>query len=577
MKDQAIYKFLFEVDMISGVFLSLMLLLFLVGLIFSRRKLKQFSENLELVQGQYQKNVHGIAQKLSPTEFIKLNIDEQYTTGFVEAIPGALVSLGILGTFIGLGMAIGGASENMADQFTSIEKMKEVQNSLSELLNAVSFKFRVSAWGIMLSILFNFLVLRRFEEDLEGCMESAARNLLPSYQSVGDTIVHTARIEREEFQRTIQETLSKAIDSMSETMTEQLKNNQVQTNTTMNVLSQTLDRSFKEQMRINQINQKQTQNFIENLSNHLAQALNKQTDINQKSLNMYEELNSKIQELGQKIDSIKGMTIIVEKAASDFKTLAENTEKKMAAVQKIHQSTHESFEKQYDKTLSEFEKHMVEIQSLIVNEQANHNTQFENNLATAKNQMNQMSQALQEFYKVHSTSLTSNLEKMLLNQKGVIESTQTVLHTFDDSIQKVQQNHIVALSKQIQDFNEVLSTLKDDFSQSLSTHQSFTMGQVETVSEKFKETQQHTQESQNASIQLQEELNASVLHNQSIHQQLTISLEQSNRQIVQLQEVFVRFEKLFAEKTIQIGLYDEDMALLFDVETAQSDTDKYPL
>jgi hypothetical protein len=77
---------------------------------------------------------------------------EEYLQGyddrFAEAAPGALVSLGLLGTFIGIAVAInlaGGTLQTAPDGSMDADQISQ----LSEMLEGIGLKFKSSAWGII--------------------------------------------------------------------------------------------------------------------------------------------------------------------------------------------------------------------------------------------------------------------------------------------------------------------------------------------------------------------------------------------------------------------------------------------
>jgi hypothetical protein len=72
---------------------------------------------------------------------------------FWQAVPGILVGLGILGTFVGLTFGISGFNTG------SIEK---IQTSISTLLSGMGTAFVSSVWGMGFSLIFGYLEKRGF-------------------------------------------------------------------------------------------------------------------------------------------------------------------------------------------------------------------------------------------------------------------------------------------------------------------------------------------------------------------------------------------------------------------------------
>ncbi len=91
----------------------------------------------------------------------------------IESLPNIFVTVGILGTFLGLGVAIHGASELL-----SSEKIDLVQ--LNAVLSVIAFKFQTSIWGTLFSLLF----LKCFNEPYYAYRQKAVCDVLD--QIAGD-------------------------------------------------------------------------------------------------------------------------------------------------------------------------------------------------------------------------------------------------------------------------------------------------------------------------------------------------------------------------------------------------------
>lgn len=91
----------------------------------------------------------------------------------IESLPNIFVTVGILGTFLGLGVAIHGASELLGSQ-----KIDLVQ--LNAVLSVIAFKFQTSIWGTLFSLLF----LKCFNEPYYAYRQEAVCDVLD--QIAGD-------------------------------------------------------------------------------------------------------------------------------------------------------------------------------------------------------------------------------------------------------------------------------------------------------------------------------------------------------------------------------------------------------
>lgn len=91
----------------------------------------------------------------------------------VSDLQNVFISIGILGTFIGLGIAIKDAAELLNDESIDISKLNSV-------LGVIAFKFQISVWGTIFSLVFQKLVAEPYfekkEEILAGILESLYSN-----------------------------------------------------------------------------------------------------------------------------------------------------------------------------------------------------------------------------------------------------------------------------------------------------------------------------------------------------------------------------------------------------------------
>lgn len=157
----------------SATFLILILSTFFLGTIIGVIKYIVFTDKLSAGESQYKDDQDGCAQE-SPIEHLRSVAQPESVLRLLAPFPGVLVTIGILGTFIGIGMAISEAIPAMEQG----QDVQVVQDALKQLLNAVKFKFQTSAYGILASLIFiafqtliEWQILRRFE--------SAAEELAP--------------------------------------------------------------------------------------------------------------------------------------------------------------------------------------------------------------------------------------------------------------------------------------------------------------------------------------------------------------------------------------------------------------
>ena len=136
---------------LSVAFLVVFVLMFIWGYKIYR-KCKDTLDGLQDVPEKYKH----IQNKMSPELYLK----RRFTTlsdeeGQLEGLPNSFVSVGILATFIGLGVAIQGAASLLNETTIDLTKMTDV-------LGVIAFKFQTSIWGIAFSLIFQNLIVDRY-------------------------------------------------------------------------------------------------------------------------------------------------------------------------------------------------------------------------------------------------------------------------------------------------------------------------------------------------------------------------------------------------------------------------------
>lgn len=106
-----------------------------------------------------------------------------------ETMPGILLILGLLGTFLGLGLALDSASNILTSHNTSAaDGMKNSMDQLMHMMEGLGTKFKTSTWGIMgfltLKLCSSYMgvderrlrwCVRKMKEQLDGARDEVAR------------------------------------------------------------------------------------------------------------------------------------------------------------------------------------------------------------------------------------------------------------------------------------------------------------------------------------------------------------------------------------------------------------------
>lgn len=139
---------------LSSIFLITFIGLFVFG-VYRQHKCKEF---LRAFDTQADENFKALAAKMTPEMFIKKKLNKiSVTEDILEELPNVFVSIGIIATFLGLGVAIQGAAELLQTDKLELPK-------LTAVLGVIAFKFQTSVWGICFSIIFRNVIVERYFE-----------------------------------------------------------------------------------------------------------------------------------------------------------------------------------------------------------------------------------------------------------------------------------------------------------------------------------------------------------------------------------------------------------------------------
>lgn len=161
-------EFLFVPETALAVFfLALFIALFTLG-VYWAQNCRSALENLrENAVSEYAP----VQSKMSPELFIKKYLNKiSADESKLGTIPEMLVSIGIVATFLGLGVAIQGSAELLEDEKLELAK-------LTAVLGVIAFKFQTSVWGICFSLIFRAAVLNHYLNFKQETLELVSNSL----------------------------------------------------------------------------------------------------------------------------------------------------------------------------------------------------------------------------------------------------------------------------------------------------------------------------------------------------------------------------------------------------------------
>ena len=139
---------------LSLVFLFIFVILFALGIYWE----KNCRQNMEYLRENAETEYKAVQSKMLPDLFVKKYLNKiSATESKMEGLPEEFVSIGIVATFLGLGVAIQGSAELLENEKLELAK-------LTAVLGVIAFKFQTSVWGICFSLIFQNLILNRYFE-----------------------------------------------------------------------------------------------------------------------------------------------------------------------------------------------------------------------------------------------------------------------------------------------------------------------------------------------------------------------------------------------------------------------------
>lgn len=173
------WEYMVDLKGFTPAFLAVMVVLSLLGFAVAGWTRVKMPGELRTLESAFLREAARLSHHMSPEEYLRLHMHEERVVHTLDAIPGALITLGILGTFIGLGMAVGEAAAAMTDETAAIA-------ALESLMVTVGVKFQTSAWGILLSLLFSMIIRFPLIAWMDGAIEASARTLVQHLRGSDD-------------------------------------------------------------------------------------------------------------------------------------------------------------------------------------------------------------------------------------------------------------------------------------------------------------------------------------------------------------------------------------------------------
>lgn len=420
---------------LSVVFLVVFVLMFAWGYKIYH-KCKDTLDGLQDVPEKYKR----IQNKMSPELYLK----RRFTTlsdeeGQLEGLPNSFVSVGILATFIGLGVAIQGAASLLNETTIDLTKMTDV-------LRVIAFKFQTSIWGIVFSLIFQSLIVDRYFRQKQDKWDEFIDKL---YEIEGDS--SRLLLERQ---------------------------------------NEILDKAFSEQLMRDQARENHITEEIYKLQELIKNVTNIENTKLQDILELFRDHDNKLKLLYENMGEYTAASVKFVNTATVFDDDVKKFNKNVTGRLNQINQTMCDIDTNNQEFLNQFDMKATEALENILHEKEAYQKIF---IRTSKEYIGDVREAVNELLEnnrqqIHDTYHTAveNLNKVVSEVNGSIEQINQSTQKIDSSVQKMQKA-ITAIHNSSEvatnNMNQAIKTAGDDLSEFVVQY----TNALQTMNEKFVE------------------------------------------------------------------------------------------
>lgn len=413
----------------------------------------------------------------------------------LEALPGILLILGLLGTFIGLGLALDEAGKTVgASSGSGMDD--NTMSHLSDLINGLGTKFKTSTWGIIA-----FLILKI----ASGTLGLDEKRLAWCVQQVKNQEDNRKKIDVEFQQQNFEKlnsSINDSVGNLDSNVGQQLKLNQESIHSSSKHIVDHLETGNSTRSETNQLLNEiiqQLQTTIEKNSANFNQLL-------EVSTNQHLHLISKIDLLAvnsnttnslladfvkSNKDNIERMSLASEKmveaselvgsSATDLKSTVTNFEKGVTSVldgvkselSAVISKMNQDFDKNLEKMSTKLDESTRNIGSSV----EILNQGVKTTLADLNSNLNSTINGMNNDFKMNLTEMsnslkdsTNNISNAVANlSSGVDQTLQTLQNSVNMTMDRINSNFV----KNIEKMSSRLETTTKEISNSINTSSEF--------------------------------------------------------------------------------------------------------
>jgi hypothetical protein len=143
-------------DPLQAVFFGLIFFLLLAAVIILYKTKDRWRQILN----------HGIPGESNSFDAVKKLLTSSRTDNFLLSAPSVFLMIGLLGTFINLGVALNHLGDALSHNKAG--DIKAVTDDINDVLRSLGTKFKTSIWGILANLVFRFMLFKTYGDVLKG-------------------------------------------------------------------------------------------------------------------------------------------------------------------------------------------------------------------------------------------------------------------------------------------------------------------------------------------------------------------------------------------------------------------------
>ena len=457
-------------------------------------------------------------------------IDSNAHKNLLNLVPGTMTGMGILGTFIGLSFGL---------QNFNTGTSSEIEKSIAPLMNGIKVAFHTSIYGMVFSLMFNFVyrnVLEDAYESLNHFINAFSKYVCPDNTNDGLSKMIDAQQRQSE---AVINPMLEAVQSMNNILTDILNLHKEQYSE-IQILPEVITESIgKEVSDIVTPQFTRTNESLEAFANKISE--NQLSGMNELINNFVSQMNVSLSDSFANLAKIIENTCNLQKENSDYmQDILSKVGNMTTDIQQINELSEKTIEK-----MSGYVQEVENLQSIINQSMVSLNLQMDQN--------NKIEEKQQE-YIATLVEYESQIEKASTQLSKDMSAQVEKLNDLSDDFNKHMSGQIEMLTKQALAHNSSIAEAARQEIQSISKMANSTSGEMERAAQKLSTVSNELGNKLQNSLQATFNIFDKELSEISVHLSGTISgIENTTERVPKVVALaYENMEKSFKEMNGQI-------------------------